>query len=175
MKHVFLGFSVRKKVFLWSGLLALFLFLVFLTSVSYIHPSNEGILEVLTRYHFESMFAVAFAGVLIGAGGIYLFSSELQKTTSSLKSNTELLLSFLSPKEKEVLQLLVEKNGQAFQADISKIHGMTRLKAHRIVSKLAERKIVAVNSYGKANLVTLSPNVLKAFNLKPHFENTGKE
>ncbi len=167
MKQQLDEFSVKKKVVLWTTLLAVFFLLVFLTSISYISPTHEGIIGFLTRFHFEAMIIVAFAGVLIGAAGIYIFSSELKQTTSSLKSNRELLLSFLSPKEKEIVQYLVEKHGQAFQADISKLHGMTRLKTHRLLIRLADRKIVSTHSYGKTNIITLSHTLLKAFNLNP--------
>ncbi len=174
-KQPFMPFSVRKRVAMWSALLVLFLFAVFLTSVSYLNPSTQGILGFLTRFHFEAMLFVALSGVVIGGLGIYLFSAELQQTTASLKGNTELLLSFLSPKEREIVQLLMEKNGHAFQSDISKMPGMTRLKTHRIVSKLAERKVVNVHDYGKTNIVALSPVILEAFNLNPVQRHTEKK
>lgn len=167
MKQRFRGFSVWKKVLLWSILLALFLVLVFLTSVSYVYPSSAGLLGVITRFHFEAMLFVALSGLAIGAAGIFIFSSELQKTTNSLKTNTELLLSFLSQEERQAVQLIIDKGGSAFQPDIAKMHGMTRLKAHRIITRLSDRKILNVHSYGKINMVTLSPVILSAFNLKP--------
>lgn len=163
------SFSMRKRIVLWSALLVVFFLLVFLTSTSYINPSTDGILGLITRFHFEFMIGIAFLGVLIGAAGIYIFSSELEKTTDSLKVNTELLLSFLSKQEREVVQFIIDKGGQAFQADVSKIPGMTRLKAHRIITRLSDRQIIQVNSYGKANLITLSPVILRAFNLQPAF------
>ena len=160
MKQGFLlDLSARKRLEAWAALLILFVFIFFLTSLSYFFPNPNGLWGIFVRYHFEAMLLLAFGGIGMGAFSYYLFSGELQRTQHSLQHSTRLLLSFLNGDEKQCVQFLLEHGGRGFQSDLAKLPGMTRLKAHRIVSKLSERKIIQVHSNGKANLLYLSPEI----------------
>ncbi len=151
--------STRRKVLAWGIMIVLFILAVGITAVSYAYPQDNGIIGLFVRFHFEAMLGIAMAGVIIGASSFYLFSNELEEKDKSLELNTQLLLSFLNEGERECVQFLIDHHGQAYQSELSKLSGMTRLKAHRLVSRLKERKIVHVHEYGKVNLVVLNPGL----------------
>ncbi len=61
------------------------------------------------------------------------------------------------PEEKKVLEVLAAHNGSYLQKFVVKEAGLSRLKTHRIVSRLAERGVVNVERSGNTNQVTLAP------------------
>ncbi len=147
---------MRKRMGLWLVLSVLFLGVLTLTTISYFAPSSNGFIGFFVQYHFEAMVLIGLLGIGIGMASSYLLSKELQASHETVQSQSALLLSFLTPLEKECVLFLVQNNGETFQSDLSRLSGMTRLKAHRIVSKLHERKIIHISSHGKANKIVLS-------------------
>jgi uncharacterized membrane protein len=156
VKHMLDGISKRKQWGLWGILALLFLMVVFLTAVSYFYRSGEGVLAIFVRFHFEAMLLIALGGVFVGATGFSLLSTELKQTTQSLKENTQLLISFLTPEERACVNLLVEKQGKCYQHELSKLPGLSRLKAHRLVQRLEDRKLIIVHEMGKARELELN-------------------
>ena len=59
--------------------------------------------------------------------------------------------------EKKVLSVLAAHDGTYLQKFVVKEAGLSKLKTHRIVSRLAERGIVSVERSGNTNQVSLSP------------------
>ena len=62
----------------------------------------------------------------------------------------------LTSEERQVLDVLVLHNGKYLQKYIRAETGLSRLKTHRIVSRLAERGIVTLERRGNTNEVLLS-------------------
>jgi len=62
----------------------------------------------------------------------------------------------LMPDEKKVVDCLIRHGGSRLQRDIAKETGFSRLKTHRVVSRLRQRNLVTVTPQGKTNLVRLS-------------------
>jgi len=62
----------------------------------------------------------------------------------------------LTSEERKVLDVLVSHDGKYLQKYIRAETGLTRLKTHRIVSRLAERGIVTLERSGNTNEVHLS-------------------
>lgn len=62
----------------------------------------------------------------------------------------------LTSEERKVLDVLVSHNGKYLQKYIRAETGLSRLKIHRIVSRLAERGIVTLKQSGNTNEVHLS-------------------
>ncbi|MGQ9718757.1 MAG: helix-turn-helix transcriptional regulator [Nitrososphaerales archaeon] len=71
-------------------------------------------------------------------------------------SRYDVVIKTLKSDERQVLEVLKSHNGTYLQKWIRKEAGLSRLKTHRIVAKLAERGIVTVRAYGNTNEVTLS-------------------
>ncbi|MGQ9468597.1 MAG: helix-turn-helix transcriptional regulator [Nitrososphaerales archaeon] len=81
------------------------------------------------------------------------------------ESSYDTILKTLKPDERLVLEVLRKHDGKYLQKWIRKETGLTRLKTHRIIARLAERGIVTVKTHGNTNEVALSSWI------KPNNEN----
>jgi len=81
------------------------------------------------------------------------------KNYSMKINNKNIILKFLSPNERKVLEKLIEGKGMTLQAEISRMEGMTKLKTHRIVKDLTLKGIVKTETYGKTKRIILSKDI----------------
>ncbi len=152
----FSGLSFRAKTGIWIALVLVFVSILTLTTLSYLSPTYEGVIGFFVHFHFEAMVLIGLLGVGIGGVSFYLLEREIQGKEGTIQNQSQLLLSFLTPLEKDCVLFLVKNHGECFQSDLSRLPGMTRLKAHRMVQRLHERKIIHPSSYGKANKLVLA-------------------
>jgi hypothetical protein len=68
----------------------------------------------------------------------------------------ELISRTMTADEKKVMDVLASHNGKYLQKYIRNEIGLSRLKTHRIVARLAEREIVTVKQVGNTNEVAIS-------------------
>jgi len=73
------------------------------------------------------------------------------------------ILKFLNLNERKVLEKLIEKKGSVLQSEISRMEGMSKLKAHRTIKELKKRGIINIESYGKTNMIKLSEEIKDIF------------
>lgn len=71
----------------------------------------------------------------------------------------------LTSEERQVLNVLIAHNGKYLQKYIRNETGLSRLKTHRIVSRLAERDIVTTAKTGNTNEVVLSDWLMQSTNI----------
>jgi hypothetical protein len=122
-------------------------------------------------WFFTTLFIVlVIAGVL---GFIFISRTGVSHTTpyTPLEKETpdegveklgiEDILKVLKPDERKVVEVLIENNGKMYQKDIRWETGYTRLKTHRIIKRLIERKIVKKRSFGNTNEIILEDWILK--------------
>jgi len=151
---------VLAAVAIFSGFI---LMVVALLASYYLGPGQvPEWFSVFINYHVEFMVAIAFVGIIVGIAIAFLAFEKVEEKTVESKINAEMLLGFLSGDEKNAVNYLAENGGRAYQNEISRIEGMTRLKAHRAVNKLSEKNIVTVEKHGKANKLKLSENIFEA-------------
>jgi uncharacterized membrane protein len=62
----------------------------------------------------------------------------------------------LTDEERSVIQVLTVHDGKYLQKYIRKEAGLSRLKTHRILARLADRGIVSLKKTGNTNQVELS-------------------
>ena len=62
----------------------------------------------------------------------------------------------LTTEERKVLEILIAHNGKYLQKYIRAETGLSRLKTHRIVTRLAERGIVTLEKSGNTNEIHIS-------------------
>jgi uncharacterized membrane protein len=67
----------------------------------------------------------------------------------------------LTEEERKVIQVLKTHNGKYLQKYIRKEAGLSRLKTHRILARLADRDIVTLKKSGNTNEVQLSEWISK--------------
>lgn len=154
----------RREILLLVFILAGFLFIVMAMIFSY-HLTSEQqqfspLLGPFVNYHVEFMVAVATLGVAVGAGAFYLVSGILEKSRAETKWNASLLLRFLGEDERAVVEMLLKKRGVAYQSEIAGLEGMSRVKAHRIVTRLQKRGVIAVRKAGKINVLEMPHELL---------------
>jgi uncharacterized membrane protein len=130
-------------------------------------------------------FAAMIGAVITGAGGAFYFLASsririasmpavvaervdrpIQKAAPIQDAVTPYVSvsKVLTPEESKVMDILVAHNGKYLQKYIRIEGGLSRLKTHRIVLRLAERGIVTLEKSGNTNEVHLSSW------LKPNFE-----
>lgn len=99
--------------------------------------------------------AVIFVSSLI----YYLFSLKIDAKEKIIGKNIEILYSILDKDEKEVLNFLVKNKGEVKQSEISKNYD--KIKAHRIIKKLQEKRIIDVIRDGKTNKIKLKEELIQ--------------
>jgi uncharacterized membrane protein len=67
----------------------------------------------------------------------------------------------LKADERAALEVLRNSGGRCLQKDITYKAGLSKLKTHRVVARLAERGVIQVKKVGKTNEITV-PAWLKA-------------
>src|SRR3989338_9461243 len=158
--------STRRRVALATSIIAAFMLLFFILVFTYSFPDHTpSFLSIFINFHFEFMILMVGAGVVAGAMIFYLMSEEVATVQKESKGNAELALSLLNPDERKSIQLLLEKNGECMQSDISRLEGMTRLKAHRVCKSLAIREIISLERRGKIVVIKLADNFKQGLSL----------
>ena len=113
-----------------------------------------------------ALVAIAVVGV-VGLGYFLTFPEIKRETpTQSEQARVEpkgveeinwaVLMRTSKPDEKKVLSVLAAHDGTYLQKFMVREAGLSRLKTHRIVSRLAERGVVTVKSSGNTNEVSLA-------------------
>lgn len=102
---------------------------------------------------------IASIAIIAGALTYYLMAEKIEVKEQTIKNNTEVLLKFLNPDERKLVNLLIENNGKALQAELTRLPGMSKLKSHRIVQRLLERGVVEKESLGKTNIVRFTKEI----------------
>lgn len=154
--------TMKNKPFAAIALVTIFVLVVIVTVLTYSSSSAPEFLAPIVRYHFELMIFLAFIGMFVGAATYYLMTEQVEKKENSNKKNVEIILKFLSHDERKVLTKLLNQNGRAMQYELSRLEGFTRLKAHRVVSKLEGEGIIKVEKIGKVNSIRLVEEVMEA-------------
>jgi uncharacterized membrane protein len=118
--------------------------------------------------YFSLMVVVFVSLATASAGGlIYFFMfPEIKRShqptnpahSSSGKATAayEAVIKTLTDEEQKVIQVLTVHDGKYLQKYIRKEAGLSRLKTHRILSRLADRGIVTLRKFGNTNEVLLS-------------------
>jgi uncharacterized membrane protein len=103
----------------------------------------------------------------VSAGGlVYFFVFPEIKSISQAKKAGQVnaknsavydaILKTLAEEERKVIQVLKTHNGKYLQKYIRKEAGLSRLKTHRILARMANRDIVTLRKVGNTNEVQLS-------------------
>ncbi len=148
-----------KKIAAGLIVVSIFIFLVtVLVLVFSLYSVGQAVPDILApimQYHVQFMVLMGVFGLGSGLIVYSLLNAQLEKQKQVVKTNLDIIMKFLSPEDREVLRLLLDKEGMTTQSEIARLPGMSRLKAHRIVKKLEGRGIVHVEKYGKINMVRM--------------------
>ena len=117
--------------------------------------------------YFTVMFVVLVGVVIVSAGGLAYFlmfpeiknpsqAKSAEQVSVQNSSAYEAIVKTLTDEEHKVIQVLKTHNGRYLQKYIRKEAGLSRLKTHRILARLADRDIVTLKKSGNTNEVQLS-------------------
>ncbi len=149
----------RREIVLGLVIISVFIFLITVLVFVYAIASQgmdvPELLRPFMEFHIHFMVVMGLFGVLSGLIVYNLMSSTIEKQKQAVRTNMDIIMKFLTAEDREVVRLLLEKEGMTTQSEIARLPGMSRLKAHRIVKKLEERGIIHVEKYGKINMVRM--------------------
>ena len=167
-----IDFSNRKAI---AGIIAL---VCIMAIIAYLPPlliaanpqtcTVDGICEHEQRLNLLIDLVPVFvlAGIVIGAVIFFFMSSKLDNKQKDIQRVTETLVQFLNQDEKIIVEKILENNGKIFQSEISRIEGIGKLKSHRVLQRLSDRKVIEIEAHGKTNIVKLAKNIQEALIVK---------
>lgn len=102
-----------------------------------------------------SPFSIAYLimGVISLFAGFSILNLVREKEIKFTKK--AILDVFLLPDEKKVLSEIEKYGGSLTQSEISKSTGLSRVKVHRIIRSLENKKLVMKHQYGMTNKIVL--------------------
>lgn len=102
------------------------------------------------------MITAAFGvDLLIFAVGLYIAFFHKSFTEESKKDFKEVDLSKLSDEEKKIYDIIKGKDGSAYQTDLIKETGFSKVKITRILDRLEQSDILERKRRGMTNLIVL--------------------
>lgn len=157
----------RRRILLVIGLLSLFMFIIF-TFIFLFHLYLEDklitpVLSPFVKYYVEFFILIATLGFGVGAITAYLMMSKVKKVQDVARTSTEIMLSFFQSEERIIVDYLLNHQEPVKQYDISRLQQLNKVKAHRILRKLRERRIIGLQRVGKVNSVMLRKEIREAF------------
>ena len=88
------------------------------------------------------------------------YSNEQAGSSQDQRNSTdyapmEVVMRVVKPDERAALEILVGNGGICLQRDLTYKTGLSKLKTHRVVARLAERGIIQVKKVGRTNEVSV--------------------
>jgi len=82
--------------------------------------------------------------------------NRIENFQGKLTTPYSAVLKALTPEERKIIEILRVHNGRYLQKYLRKEAGLTRLKTHRILSRLSERGLLTLIRVGNTNEVVLA-------------------
>lgn len=82
--------------------------------------------------------------------------NRIESFQGNLTDSYSAVLKALTPEERKIIEILRVHNGKYLQKYLRKEAGLTRLKTHRILSRLSERGLLTMKKVGNTNEVVLA-------------------
>lgn len=99
------------------------------------------------------MILYLLGGIICVSNGLAIRQLTHEKEIKKMRADlTEL---FLNPEEKRIIEELKKAGGELTQKNLTEITGYSRVKTHRVIQKLEEKKIVRKIPNGQTNKIIL--------------------
>lgn len=124
------------------------------------HPGMQMMRAMYPMMLWPMLFTGSMIILVIGALLYYMLklpkpNPSLQYTAYQSEGSVGLIERFLKPDELKVIRALRQAGGTLLQKEVGRSTGLSRLKTHRVISRLAERGLVSVERVGRTNRVSL--------------------
>jgi uncharacterized membrane protein len=149
----------KKDIFLIVGGLSFLTLIIFLSLLlgNHLEEKTCGCPKMISQ-NFIWLF-ITLAAIFVGSIIYFLFSMKIEEKDRCLLKNKEILNSILDKDEKKVLEKLATNKGEIEQIKISEMYD--KIKAHRILKKLEEKRIIEIVKKGKTNTIKLNDDLKK--------------
>ena len=107
---------------------------------------------------------MGFIGLLVGTLVFYIMSNKVVQKDQKLKSNTKIILNFLTASEKKIIETLLDNNGKIPQYELSRLPNLNKVKTHRILLNLEQKNIIHKEKLGKINKIVLDKELYDVLN-----------
>lgn len=152
------GKIIRNTSFIaLSAILVLLLLLAFMTYT--VDPGANAYTAYAVLHHTEIMAGLVVIAVVFGFALAQRFYAAIEQEREGSRDILSIVLLFLSQEEKAIVNHLVQQGGSTNQAEIARLHGMNRVKAHRSLQKMQEKRIIELIPHGKIRKVHLKENL----------------
>ena len=126
---------------------------------------DKGLIVSKRNGQYDLWFVVLIVAIL--AFSLYLFKKRAKKPIKAIAREekiseekvdrtTEKLFETLNPKEKKVVEYLMDNNNSAQQSSIRHATHIPRTSLKRVVDSLENKKIISVEKHGKSIKLTLT-------------------
>ena len=152
----------RNIGFIVLTILFILICIVAIITYTYRHHENSNIIfSLAVEHHVIIMAGMAIIAVAFG----YLLSAitlgEIEKQKKGTKKALEIVMLFLNKEEKQILDFLMKNYGQTTQAEISRLPDMDRVKAHRSLKRMQDKRLVVLAYHGKIKKVAVKDDILQ--------------
>ena len=160
-----IDFAGKKTVAGIIGLICIIGLVLYLPGLISTTNPDECIIDGMCQHEqrvdlLTQLIPVAIlGGIIIGAAVFFFMTSRLESKQKEVENVASILLQFLSQDEKKVVQKILEGEGKVFQSEVSRIEGIGKLKSHRILQRLSDRRVIEIEKHGKTNIVKFSKEV----------------
>ncbi len=120
-------------------------------------PSDRYISELLA--YLPALIILGFA---FGIGLSYLYFERRIALPESRIDRKKAFLAMLEPTESKLVGKIADRGGEALQAELSRIEGVGKVKAHRVIDRLVARGLLEKEAAGKTNSVRIKKEIMDA-------------
>jgi uncharacterized membrane protein len=162
------NFYYSKQIFfaVLTALLIIVSIVVYVTETNRNMTNKSPFLSFLIDKHTAILFLFLIFAIAFGFFWSNITYVELEKQKKESKNILDIILLFLNKEEKEIIKFLVENNGFTTQSEISKLPGLDRVKAHRSLQKMQEKRLIDIQEHGKIRKVKLKEDILNVIKAK---------
>ncbi len=158
--------GTREGILIAVVILSAFVFFLFAVVFSFQTTLESKVMSPLVspliKYQVYFIISLGALGIAVGATVFYFMSQRVDSRQHAAKKSADVILRFLSPDEQHVVKALMEKQGTLLQSELSRSHGLSKVKAHRVVARLVAKGIVALQEHGKTNRISLDAEIREA-------------
>ena len=148
----------EKKVILGTLILAVFVFIVALSSI---HVQTEIYRGDVCGCAIPIPLFIPFLasiGLFIGTLLYYLFFPKYEN-----KIDGSVVLKLFDNAEREIIKKLLENEGSCLQSKLTRETNLSKVQVFRTLENLIHRKIAEKERYGKTNKIKLNRDIHRLF------------
>ncbi|MHA1910474.1 MAG: helix-turn-helix transcriptional regulator [Candidatus Kariarchaeaceae archaeon] len=153
--------AARKPIIAFMIITGAYVVIFTLVIIYLLVFTDESMVKYRDNFRPLGVFAIFSLGLFTGGSLFLYFFPEIRerihnKALTAAASPYEVILHISTSEEILVVKAIDKLSPKVYQFEISKETGLSRMKIHRIVTRLSERGIINVEKIGKNSQISLS-------------------